>query len=71
MTEYMQETGYLQSINSDKHLSLYCTGTFFYMTTFCIDFYEIYLSALYSRGKHIAWLSRLICRIPHEYIIVC
>jgi hypothetical protein len=41
----MQEIGYLQSINSVKHLphSL-LTGKFFLMTTFCNDLYEAFLS---------------------------
>ncbi len=45
MTECTQELGYLQSINSCKYLpqSPY-TGQFFQVRTFCIDFYESYLS---------------------------
>ncbi len=45
MTESTQEIGYLPSINSDKHMPKSpCTGQFFQMTTFCIDFYKSYLS---------------------------
>ncbi len=45
MIECTQELGYLQSTNSDKHLPQSpFTGKFFPMTTFCIDFYESYLS---------------------------
>jgi hypothetical protein len=46
-TELMKEIGYLQSVNSDKHLPQSpFTGQFFKMTTFCIDFYESYLSTV-------------------------
>jgi hypothetical protein len=47
MTECTQEIGYLQSINSCKYLpqSPY-TGQFFQVRTFCIDFYESYLSTV-------------------------
>jgi hypothetical protein len=38
-TECMQEIGYLQPVNSDKHLPQSpFTGQFFKMATFCIDF---------------------------------
>ncbi len=43
-----EEIGYLQSINSDKHLpQSTLTGQFFQMMTFCIAFYESYLSTGY------------------------
>jgi hypothetical protein len=51
MTECTQETGYLQSINSDKHLPQSpFTAQFDKMTTLCIDFYEAYLSTEYRNN---------------------
>ncbi len=51
MTECTQEkSGYLHSINSDKHMpqSLF-TGQFLLVTKFCIAFYECYLSTLIKK----------------------
>jgi hypothetical protein len=42
MTECTQKTGYLQSINSDKHLPRSpVAGKFFFDDDICIDFYEL------------------------------
>jgi len=53
MTEWTQQES--QSINSNKHLPHSpFTGQFLYMTTFCIAFYESYLSTL-PRLASILW----------------
>ncbi len=50
MTDCTQEIGYLQSINSGKHLPQSpSTSRFFYMATFCIGFYMSYLSTPLSK----------------------
>jgi hypothetical protein len=44
MTECTPEIGYLQSINYDNCRKVPSLVNFFYMTTFCIAFYESYLA---------------------------
>jgi hypothetical protein len=53
MTGCTQEIGHLQSINFDNTglSQSQCTvHVYFFMTTFCIDFFEFYLSMGSSKG---------------------
>ncbi len=64
MAECRQVTGYLLSINSYKHLPQNpFTGKIFYMTTFCIDFYESYLSTVHT-NKNSVFVNLLRRPVP-------